>query len=275
MYFSSPRRRRAPNPIRIRRHANSPLLTGRSPAPWTPDHPVPPTPSTIAASDSTDTPTFPVSPSSATVSTCKTVWDTIRERTPNKPFPETADPGWGTDQDWGDNSPYPSTEDSPASASWRVAELERAEDSPNAVTPGDGISPGTVGIPRTPATTPVARRAGSAIAVGRRGGVSKLRRVLYSPGLPVSPPLRWWKGEGYKPVRETDAEDESESRSGSDGSLSPVLKRVRLQRKGTLDVKTCVCHGGGRAVSVQWWKYPLVVLLVVLVSLYVPWKEWI
>ncbi|KAK1467436.1 hypothetical protein CMEL01_11429 [Colletotrichum melonis] len=267
MYVSSPRRRRAPNPIRIRHHANSPLLAGRSPAPWTPDHPIPPTPSTIASPDSADTPTFPVSPPSATVSTCKTLWDTVLERTSNKPFSETADPGWG------DQSPYPSTEDSPASASWRVAELERAEDSLGAVTPGGGISPGTVGIPRTPASTPVAGRAGSAIAVGRRGGVSKLRRIMYSPGLPVSPPLRWWKGEGYRPVRGADGEDESGSGSGSDGSVNPGLKRVKLQRKGTLDLKTCVCHGGGRAVSVQWWKYALVVLLVVLIFLYVPWKE--
>ncbi|KAI3549891.1 hypothetical protein CSPX01_02066 [Colletotrichum filicis] len=277
MYVSSPRRRRAPNPIRIRRHANSPLLAGRSPAPWTPDHPVPPTPSTVAASDSADTPTFPVSPPSATVSTCKTLWDTVLERTPDESFSETANRGWGTDQDWGNKSPYPSTEDSPASTYWGVAELERTKDSPGAVTPGTSVSPRTVGIPRTPARTPVAGRAGSAIAVGRRGGVSKLRRIMYSPGLPVSPPLRWWKGEGYRPVRGADGEDESESGSGSDGSVSRGLKRVRIQRKGTLDVKTCVCHGGGPAASVQWCKYPLVllvVLLVVLICLYVPWKKW-
>ncbi|KAK1456117.1 catabolic 3-dehydroquinase [Colletotrichum cuscutae] len=199
MYVSSPRRRRVPNPIRIRRHANSPLLAGRSPAPWTPDHPVPPTPSTVAASDSADTPTFPVSPSSATVSTCKTLWDTVLKHTPDESFSETADRGWGTDQDWGNKSPYPSTEDSPASTYWGVAELERTKDSPGAVTPGTSVSPRTVGIPRTPASTPVVGRAGSAIAVGRRGGVSKLRRIMYSPGLPVSPPLRWWKGEVYRP----------------------------------------------------------------------------
>lgn len=140
------------------------------------------------------------------------------------------------------------------------------------VTAGDEISPGTVSIPRTPASTPVAGRAGSAIAVGRRDGVSKLSSVLYSPGLPVSPPLRWWKGEGYRPVRGTNREDESVSESGSDGSVSPGLKRVRLQRRGTLDVKKCICHGGGPSEPMKWLKYPLVVLLLVLILLYVPWN---
>ncbi|WQF75079.1 hypothetical protein CDEST_00093 [Colletotrichum destructivum] len=62
MYVSTPRRRRAgpPIPIRVRRHANSPIFAGRSPVPWSPAQPTPP------SGRSADFQPFPVSPESTT-----------------------------------------------------------------------------------------------------------------------------------------------------------------------------------------------------------------
>ncbi|OHE96589.1 hypothetical protein CORC01_08187 [Colletotrichum orchidophilum] len=236
MYVSSPRRRRAvpPNPIRIRRHANSPLSAGRSPVPWTPDQPTPPT------GRSAEFSTFPVSPASPAMNSAT------------------------TDEDW---SPPPSAEstDSVKFTGWRRADGRRG---------AVGISAGV--LPKTYTSTPVVGRSGSVLAGGRIG-VSKLSSIqefLYSPGLSGSPrSWRWWKGEGYRRISKIDEEEESESETDSDEGMTPDWKLERVQRRRTLGFKTCVCHGGSRAESLLWWRYPLVVLLLALFCMFVPyWK---
>lgn len=173
MYVSAPRRRRAgpPIPIRVRRHANSPIFAGRSPVPWSPAQPTPP------SGRSADFQPFPVSPESTTT----------------------------TDSD-GDLSPSCFTP--PVQTPWPAStSLEHGRAGAGA---GDGsgsdrresVESRTGGVPETPTSTPVDRPLLAGIAMTMRMDRPE-EVVAVAPskfaGLPRSP--RWRGGGGRRGLR--------------------------------------------------------------------------
>ncbi|GKT54288.1 hypothetical protein ColTof4_06433 [Colletotrichum tofieldiae] len=163
MYVSSPRRRRANplSPIRIRRHANSPVCAGRSPVPWSPAQPTPP------SGRSADFQPFPVSPESMTAGS-------EREPSPSEFMASTPTP-WPTGI---------------------LAGYGRAEGSSSR---RESIESRTGGVPETPVSTPVGGVLPAGIAMAMRERSEALRELI-GMDEPVSKIPSFAKVEGRWPA---------------------------------------------------------------------------
>ncbi|TQN74494.1 hypothetical protein CSHISOI_00997 [Colletotrichum shisoi] len=171
MYVSAPRRRRAgpPIPIRVRRHANSPVFAGRSPIPWSPAQPTPP------SGRSADFQPFPVSPESTTTT------DSDGDLSPSCFTPPVQTP-------W------------PASASSEHGRAGTGDGSGSGRR--ESVESRTGGVPETPMSTPVDGPLPAVIAMTMRmerpHGVVAVAPSKFA-GLPRSP--RWRDGGGRRGIR--------------------------------------------------------------------------
>ncbi|EFQ35406.1 hypothetical protein CGRA01v4_06227 [Colletotrichum graminicola] len=272
MQISSPRHRRggAPNPIRIRRQSNSPLFAGRSPAPWSPMQPDP------LSGRSTNFSPFTVSPVSMTT-------DCERELSPSDVTPLT-----------------PRLTEYLAGYGWAEDGGSRRE----------SVESRTGGVPETPLSTPVDAFSPTGFTMAMRGRREAMRELMGTGESVTSPRSPGWRGGGWRslgrmpniasriigsngPSRETaelsrlygrvvEIVDESEGLEHMISDENGVSGRVVEMENETDEVAAHTSdgfhaaalsvyrEGGGHTQPISWWKYPWVVLMLVLFMLFVP-----
>ncbi|KAK1970137.1 hypothetical protein LY78DRAFT_281193 [Colletotrichum sublineola] len=274
MHVSSPRHRRggAPNPIRIRRQSNSPLFAGRSPAPWSPAQPTPVSDGTI------NSPAFPVSPVSTTT-------DCERELSPSDVTP-----------------PTPRLTGHLAGYVWAEGSGKRRE-SVESRTGGVPETPVTTPMdvfwPAGLATAMRERREAMRELIGkgecvtsprsprwRDGGWRSLRRMsnFESRMIGGSGPYDEAAELSTMYERAVEAADENEGIEHMVSDGHGISGRVEMENESDEAVEHTVSaprgvhgaglsvyrEGGGHAHPISWWKYPWIVLMLVLFMLFVP-----
>ncbi|KAK1597099.1 uncharacterized protein LY79DRAFT_542157 [Colletotrichum navitas] len=271
MQISPPRHRRggAPNPIRIRRQSNSPLFAGRSPAPWSPAQPTP------LSGRSTNFPPFPVSPVSMTT-------DCEREMSPSDMMP-----------------PPPRPTEYLAGYGWAGDSGGRRE----------SVESRTGGVPGTPLSTPVDASSSAGFAMAMRGRREAMRELMGTGECVTSPRSPRWRGGGWRSLRRmpnlasriigsNGTSHETAELSGLYGRVVEIVdereglehavsdgndlsgrvvemenesdEAAEYKPEGHATALSVYREGGGHTQPISWWKYPWVVLMLVLFMLFVP-----
>ncbi|KAK2039139.1 hypothetical protein LZ31DRAFT_532074 [Colletotrichum somersetense] len=275
MHICPPRHRRggAPTPIRIRRQSNSPLFAGRSPALWSPVQPTPLSGRTINFSP------FPVSPVSMTT-------DRERELSPSDITPPTprltgylAGHGWAVDSSSRRESVESRTgcvPETPVStlagaffpAGFAMAMMERMEAMRELMGTGECVtSPRSLGwrsggwrsFRRMPnLASRIIGSSGYSVETAESSTlyVRVVEIVDENQGTEHTVPY----GNGVSGrVVEMEIESAEAAEHSVSGSARVHATRLSVHREGR-----------GHARPISWWKYPWVVLMLVLFMLFVP-----